>query len=77
MKHYQLESKEYKQVYGRESVLGSDILSQILMSVVMLPARLQFKLDCDNARFLDDSWQLPSAVRLTLVPAEQLGISLT
>uniref|UniRef100_A0A1B6F5G7 RUN domain-containing protein n=1 Tax=Cuerna arida TaxID=1464854 RepID=A0A1B6F5G7_9HEMI len=72
-----LETKQYKLVYGRESVLGSDILAQILMSVVLLPSRLQFKLDTDNSRFLDDAWLLPTVRRLTFVPTDQLGISLT
>lgn len=64
-------------MYGKESVLGSEILSQILLSVILLPNRLEFKLDTDNARFLDDSWDLPTTQRLTFVPADKLGISLT
>ncbi|XP_054288917.1 uncharacterized protein LOC129004374 isoform X2 [Macrosteles quadrilineatus] len=72
-----LRTSQFKHLYGRESVLGSEILSQVLLSVLLLPCRLRFSLDSDNARFLDESWELPTSRQLTFVPASQLGLSLT
>jgi len=61
--------------YNLESILGDDILREILLSVLLQCSKFNFKLNLRNAAFLDDTWQMPSCVVLELVPCKNLGIS--
>ncbi|XP_011335799.2 uncharacterized protein LOC105278422 [Ooceraea biroi] len=61
--------------YDMKSILGDDILRQILLSVLLQCSKLNFKLNLRNASFLDDTWLMPRCVALELVPCKSLGIS--
>ncbi|XP_011253173.1 uncharacterized protein LOC105249421 isoform X1 [Camponotus floridanus] len=61
--------------YNLESILGDDILREILLSVLLQCSKFNFKLNLRNAAFLDDTWQMPPCVVLELVPCKNLGIS--
>ncbi|XP_032676898.1 uncharacterized protein LOC116846755 [Odontomachus brunneus] len=61
--------------YDLKSILGDDILREILLSVLLQCSKLNFKLNLRNATFLDDTWQMPKCVALQLVPCKNLGIS--
>ncbi|XP_029048418.1 uncharacterized protein LOC114878596 [Osmia bicornis bicornis] len=61
--------------YDKNSILGDDILGEILLSVLLQSSKLNFKLNLRNSSFLDESWQLPECVTLELVPSRSLGIS--
>ncbi|XP_029671705.1 uncharacterized protein LOC115240603 isoform X2 [Formica exsecta] len=61
--------------YNLKSILGDDILREILLSVLLQCSKFNFKLNLRNAAFLDDTWQMPSCVALELVPCKSLGIS--
>ncbi|XP_029172796.1 uncharacterized protein LOC114941817 [Nylanderia fulva] len=61
--------------YGLKSIVGDDILREILLSVLLQCSKFNFKLNLRNATFLDDTWQMPSCIALELVPCKSLGIS--
>lgn len=61
--------------YNLKSILGDDILREILLSVLLQCSKFNFKLNLRKATFLDDTWQMPSCVALELVPCKSLGIS--
>lgn len=61
--------------YISSSVLGDEILSEILLSVLRQVGNLKFELDLRNASFLDTSWYLPLVLDLELVPCTNLGIA--
>ncbi|XP_011873485.1 PREDICTED: uncharacterized protein LOC105565142 isoform X3 [Vollenhovia emeryi] len=61
--------------YNLKSILGDDILREILLSVLLQCSKFNFKLNLRNAAFLDDTWQMPKCVALELVPCKSLGIS--
>lgn len=61
--------------YDLKSILGDDILREILLSVLLQCSKLNFKLNLRNATFLDDTWQMPKCMALQLVPCKNLGIS--
>lgn len=61
--------------YISSSVLGDEILSEILLSVLRQVGNLKFELDLRNGSFLDNSWYLPSVLDLELVPCTNLGIA--
>ncbi|XP_036149343.1 uncharacterized protein LOC105831171 [Monomorium pharaonis] len=61
--------------YNSKSILGDDILREILLSVLLQCSKFNFKLNLRNATFLDDTWQIPRCVALELVPCKSLGIS--
>ncbi|XP_012217341.1 uncharacterized protein [Linepithema humile] len=63
------------QFYDFKSILGDDILREILLSVLLQCSKLNFKLNLRNAAFLDDTWQLPRYRVFELVPCKNLGIS--
>jgi len=58
------------------SILGNDILAQILSSLVGQLNTFQFHLDLTNASFLDVSWQLPLRKSYEMVPCVDLGVML-
>ncbi|XP_011150570.1 uncharacterized protein LOC105189884 [Harpegnathos saltator] len=61
--------------YELKSIVGDDILREILLSVLLQCSKLSFKLNLRNATFLDDTWLMPKCVALQLVPCKNLGIS--
>lgn len=61
--------------YDPNSILGDDILGEILLSVLFQSSKISFKLNLRNSSFLDDSWELPDCTALDLVPCKSLGIS--
>ncbi|KAK0085359.1 hypothetical protein PV325_005353 [Microctonus aethiopoides] len=61
--------------YEPNSILGDEILGEIFLSALLQIGKLQFKLNLKNARFLDDTWQLPKCSSIELVPCKSLGIS--
>ncbi|XP_011700905.1 PREDICTED: uncharacterized protein LOC105457762 isoform X2 [Wasmannia auropunctata] len=61
--------------YNLKSILGDDILREILLSVLLQCGKFNFKLNLRNAAFLDDTWLMPRCVALELVPCKSLGIS--
>ncbi|XP_074093915.1 uncharacterized protein LOC141524144 [Cotesia typhae] len=61
--------------YEPTSILGDEILGEIFLSVLLQISRLQFCLNIRNARFLDDTWQLPELLIFELVPCKTLGVS--
>lgn len=61
--------------YNSKSILGDDILREILLSVLLQCSKFNFKLNLRNAAFLDNTWQMPKCVALELVPCKSLGIS--
>lgn len=72
---FQLNTRERNDLFSKRSILGDEILCQILCSVLMWVGRLQFNLELENARFLDDTWVLPFTKRLELVPCRELGVT--
>ncbi|KAK4874706.1 hypothetical protein RN001_014066 [Aquatica leii] len=64
-------------IYKETSILGDEILSEILLSVFLQCSRIHFKLDLSNASFLDTSWELPELLKLELVPCKNLGMSIS
>ncbi|XP_063240978.1 uncharacterized protein LOC134541445 isoform X2 [Bacillus rossius redtenbacheri] len=59
------------------SVLGDEILGEILLSVLLQCGRLAFRLDLANCSFLDASWLPPPVARLEFVPCRSLGVCIT
>ncbi|KAB0793857.1 hypothetical protein PPYR_13477 [Photinus pyralis] len=64
-------------IYKQNSVLGDEILTEILLSLFRQCSQINFKLDLSNISFLDVTWELPEIVKLELVPCTQLGISIS
>ncbi|KAH0956017.1 hypothetical protein HN011_009694 [Eciton burchellii] len=62
--------------YDMKSILGDDILREILLSVLLQCSKLNFKLNLRNATFLDNTWLMLRCVALELVPCKTLGISI-
>lgn len=71
-----IHSCDYGQVYSRNSIIGDEILCEILISVLLLASRFQFNFDLSNSRFLDNTWLLPYTKRIEFVPCKELGLSL-
>lgn len=64
-------------LYSSDSILGNDILSSMLTSILhCLFSSVTFALDLNNTMFLDLTWQLPSITSITFVPTKCLGLSL-
>ncbi|XP_034940507.1 uncharacterized protein [Chelonus insularis] len=61
--------------YEPNSILGDEILGEIFLSALLQISKLQFNLNLRNARFLDESWQLPECHFMELVPCKSLGVS--
>ncbi|KAF5288300.1 hypothetical protein FQR65_LT12032 [Abscondita terminalis] len=64
-------------VYKGNSILGDEILAEILLSVLLQCSKIHFKLDLNNTSFLDVSWELPEILKLELVPCTNLGLSIS
>ncbi|CAL8093179.1 unnamed protein product [Calicophoron daubneyi] len=58
------------------SVLNNEILVQIFCSLISEVCRLPFKLNLDNAEFLDETWEMPEFKCLEFVPCKKLGVRL-
>ncbi|CAL4149333.1 unnamed protein product, partial [Meganyctiphanes norvegica] len=59
-----------------ESIVGNEILGEILLSLLYQLGRLNFDLNVRNSSFLEETWQLPLYVEYELVPCLDLGICL-
>lgn len=57
------------------SIIGDEILVQILLSVLMQCSKFRFDLELSNTSFLDLSWAIPRTMTLELVPCKSLGLS--
>ncbi|KAK5640774.1 hypothetical protein RI129_009321 [Pyrocoelia pectoralis] len=64
-------------IYKHNSVLGDEILTEILLSLLLQCGQINFKLDLTNVSFLDVTWELPEVVKLELVPCTNLGMSIS
>ncbi|KAF5285914.1 hypothetical protein FQA39_LY04375 [Lamprigera yunnana] len=73
---YLIKNKELE-IYNRNSILGNEILIEILLSLLLQCGKIDFKLDLSNTSFLDLSWELPEVVKLELVPCINLGLSIS
>ncbi|XP_046413335.1 uncharacterized protein LOC124176283 [Neodiprion fabricii] len=63
--------------YEPQSILGDEILGEILLSVLLQCGKLNFRLNLKNASFLDDTWLLPECSALELVPCKTMGMSVS
>jgi RUN domain len=60
--------------YKPTAILGDDILSQILLSVLLQCSKLKFALHLGNCLFLDETWMLAPFEKLEFVPCKELGL---
>ncbi|KAL3274426.1 hypothetical protein HHI36_015814 [Cryptolaemus montrouzieri] len=74
---YLLKNKKSCKYYQENSILGDEILSEILLSVFLQCGTIKFELDLSNTYFLETTWLLPDVLNVELVPSESLGISVT
>lgn len=72
-----VQNGSFRNLYHSESVLGDEILIQILLSVLLQYSKFPFKLDLSNSSFLDLSWMLPTVLTMELVPCKFVGISVS
>lgn len=59
------------------SILGNEILGEILLSVLLQCSTMCFKLDLDNSKFLDITFTLPYCSYMELVPCSELGVAIS
>ncbi|CAG0889751.1 unnamed protein product [Cyprideis torosa] len=66
----------FQSPFHKYSVLGNDVLAQILHSLLLqISLSLTFQLELRNCLFLAETWSLPDYVDLVLAPARTLGIN--
>lgn len=58
------------------SILGNEILIEILKSLLLELQEVQFQLQLKNASFLDITWEMPMYKQYELVPSDDLGFDL-
>ncbi|PAA77360.1 hypothetical protein BOX15_Mlig008272g3 [Macrostomum lignano] len=58
------------------SIVGNDILAEILASLLLELSKAKFALNLRNAAFLDCSWSLPRYCYYEFVPCSKLGLHL-
>ncbi|XP_018578539.1 uncharacterized protein LOC108916731 [Anoplophora glabripennis] len=63
--------------YSVNSIIGDEILSEILLSVLLQISKIDFALDLNNSSFLDCTWYIPHLVHMELVPCKYLGLSVS
>ncbi|RZC42927.1 uncharacterized protein BDFB_012717, partial [Asbolus verrucosus] len=76
-KSLQISSNRTEIFYRKNSIIGDEILSAILLSVLLQCNKINFQLQLDNVAFLDSTWQLPEMVKLEVVPCKNLGMSIS
>ncbi|KAH3871453.1 hypothetical protein DPMN_034655 [Dreissena polymorpha] len=59
-----------------DSILGNEILSEILLSLLLELQAVEFKLQLKNSSFLDVTWELPVYKQYELVPSQDLGLDI-
>uniref|UniRef100_A0A131XIL3 Putative run domain-containing protein n=1 Tax=Hyalomma excavatum TaxID=257692 RepID=A0A131XIL3_9ACAR len=59
-----------------DSILGNEILSEILLSLLHEVDKIPFSLSLRNATFLDETWHLGLYRSFEFVPCDTLGISI-
>ncbi|CDW55103.1 RUN domain containing protein [Trichuris trichiura] len=67
-------SEILKNIYDSASVLGDQILSEILIASLAVLNHCNFKLTLKNSAFLDQQWNLPLYKMYELVPCERIGL---
>ncbi|XP_061182554.1 uncharacterized protein LOC133190890 isoform X2 [Saccostrea echinata] len=70
-KNRQLAKEVY---YENDSILGNEILAEILQSLLFELTEANFQLRIHNASFLDKTWNLPIYRQYELVPCDNLGL---
>ncbi|XP_048757841.1 uncharacterized protein LOC125668103 [Ostrea edulis] len=60
--------------YENDSILGNEILAEILQSLLFELTEAHFQLRIHNASFLDRTWNLPIYKQYELVPCDNLGL---
>lgn len=63
-------------MYDTESVLGHEILREILLSLLRQLDLVRFELDLSNAHFLEDHWRRPLLRSAMVNPRIELGLHL-
>lgn len=58
----------------RVSILGNEILTEILLSLLFEITEIKFRLNTKCVSFLDETWDIPVYKELELVPCSDLGI---
>ncbi|XP_064612692.1 uncharacterized protein LOC135476560 [Liolophura sinensis] len=56
------------------SIIGDEILREILMSLLFEVTEVNFLLNLKNASFLDETWKIPRYRQYEFVPTKDLGI---
>lgn len=59
-----------------DSILGNEILREILLSLLLSLKELDFDLELKNASFLDLTWEIPTFRHYEFVPCDDLGLHL-
>lgn len=70
-KNRQLATEVY---YENDSILGNEILAEILQSLLFELTEAHFQLRVHNASFLDKTWNIPIYKQYELVPCDNLGL---
>lgn len=60
--------------YTNNSILGDDILVEILQSLLFELTEVPFQLQIKNASFLDNTWDLATYRKFEFVPCDDLGL---
>ncbi|XP_050393612.1 uncharacterized protein LOC126811764 [Patella vulgata] len=60
--------------YDESSIIGNEILSEILVSLLVQLKTITFDLNLKNASYLDTTWDIPVYKQYEFVPCESLGI---
>lgn len=61
--------------YSYNTVIGDEILSEILISLLLELAEVTFHLKIHNSSFLDKTWELPIYKNFEFVPCGDLGLN--
>lgn len=71
----QKNQKKLNSIYRENSIVGDEILCEILLSVLRQCCKINFKLNSNNTSFLDYSWIMPEVVKIEYVPCDMLGMT--
>ncbi|KFD67735.1 hypothetical protein M514_07475 [Trichuris suis] len=69
-------SEILKSMYDSTSVLGDQILSEILIASLAVLKQCNFRLVLKNSAFLDQQWNLPLYKTYELVPCNRIGLDI-
>jgi len=71
-----LKTETLSSCYSNTSILGDEILREILLSLVRQVDVIKFRLDLENCEFLEDSWTIATRKVATLNTCLELGLKL-